>query len=111
MDRVALDDLIMDHYGLSVMDFGHWGWELGSRLGRGPIQHTENLLRNLLGFFSNWGGKWKIGKIGKNWKSAKVKNLEKICGKLKFGKKTKIGKKNENQEKMRNWEIENWEKK
>ena len=48
---MALDDLIMDHYGLSVMDFGHWGWVLGSRLGRGPIQRTENLLRNLLGFF------------------------------------------------------------
>ena len=34
----------------------------------------------------------KSGKI-ENWKSAKVKNLEKICGKLKFGKKMKIGKK------------------
>ena len=96
MDQVALDDLIMDHYGLSVMDFGHWGWELGSRLGRGPIQHTENLLRKLLGFFFQIEGKNEnLGKSGKieNWKSAKVKNLEKICGKLKFGKKRKLGKK------------------
>ena len=57
VDQVALDDLIMDHYGLSVMDFGHWSWELGSRLGRGPIQHTENLLRKLLGFFFQIEGK------------------------------------------------------
>ena len=69
VDQVALDDLIMDHYGLSVMDFGHWGWELGSRLGRGPIQHTENLLRKLLGLFFKLRGKMKIRE---NWEKLKI---------------------------------------
>ena len=60
VDQVALDDLIMDHYGLSVVDFGHWDGELGSRLGRGPIQHTENLLRKLLGFFFQMENREKL---------------------------------------------------
>ena len=88
MDQVALDDLIMDHYGLSVMDFGHWGWELGSRLGQGPIQHTENLLRKLLGFFFQIEGKNEnLGKSGKieNWEK------NKMIEKLKIRKNKKIG--------------------